>query len=88
MALNPAVALVVLLNQVYVYVVPFPPIAVVAVIGAGVDPEQIVCALPVMVFVAILLFTVTMMADVVSALHAPEEVTLLNQVFCVKAVGV
>ena len=80
MALKPAVALVVLLNQVYVYVVPFPPVAVVAVIGAGVDPEQIVCALPVMVFVAMALFTVTMMADVVSALHTPDTTLLLNQV--------
>ena len=79
-ALNPAVALVVLLNQVYVYVVPLPPVAVVALIGAGVEPEQMVCALPVMVFVAMALFTVTIMADVVSALHTPEEATLLNQV--------
>ena len=62
--------------------------AVVAVIVAGIELEQMVCALPVMVFVAILLFTVTMIADVVSALHAPEEATLLNHVFCVKAVGV
>ena len=41
-----------------------------------------------MVFVAILLFTVTMMADVVSALHTPDEATLLNQVFWVNADGV
>ena len=68
--------------------VPLPPVATLAVICTGVDPEQIVCAEPVMVFVAIELFIVTMIADVVSALQTPDTTLLLNQVFCVKAVGV
>jgi hypothetical protein len=38
---KPVVALVVLLSQAYVYV-PLPPVGVVPVNAAGVEPEQIV----------------------------------------------
>ena len=56
--LNPDELLVVLLIQEYVYELPFPPVGVLALICEGVDPLQIVCALPVMLLLAISSVTV------------------------------
>jgi hypothetical protein len=70
-----------------VYVDPFPPVAAVAVICAGDVPEQIVCAVPEIVLLAIGLLIFTTTAALVSLEHTPEEAILLNQVVCDKIPG-
>jgi hypothetical protein len=70
------------------YVVPFPPVAIVAVIGAGIEPKQMVCDVLVMVLEAIVGITVTNNSVVVSALQTPDITFLLNQVVCVKELEV
>jgi hypothetical protein len=59
-ALNPAFALIILLSHKYTYD-PFPPEGVEPVKEVGIDPEHIVCELPI-VFALITGVTVTSIA--------------------------
>jgi hypothetical protein len=61
---------------------------VLAVICAGVEPEQILCALLVMLFEAMSLFTVTCIDELSLNVQAPDDTRLLNHVVCVNAPGV
>ena len=66
--------------------VPFPPVGVVAVIGAGMEPEQIVCDVIVKLLLTIGVFMVIGTAAEVSVI-APETMYLLNHVFCTNEPG-
>ena len=67
---------------------PFPPVAIVAVIGEGIEPEQMFCAVSVIVLVAIVGITVTNNSVDVSALQTPDITFLLNQVVWVSALEI
>ena len=82
--LNPAVALVIERNQLYVYV-PVPPVGVEPIILDAVLPEQMVC-FPVAVLSAIAGFTVTSTAALVSV-QPPDVVNLLYHVVAVNIPG-
>jgi hypothetical protein len=81
---KPVVALVVLLSHAYVYV-PLPPVGVVPVRAAGVEPEQIVCA-ALTVLLAIAGLTVICIAGDTSV-QPPEVTVLLYHVVAVSAPG-
>jgi hypothetical protein len=85
-ALNPALALVVLLSHKYKYG-PFPPKGVEPVKEVGVEPEHIICELPIE-FEIITGVTVISITLEVTGSQSPEFTTLLNQVVVTKFTGV
>jgi hypothetical protein len=64
----------------------FPPVAVVAVIGAGIEPKQMVCDVLVMVLLVMGVFMFIATAAEVSVIGL-ETTYLLNHVFCVNTPG-
>ena len=65
--------------------VPFPPVGFDPVKAEGVAPEQIACAVPIVLFARTGLTVISMEGEI--SLHVPEVAVLLYHVDTVRAAG-